>query len=348
MSNPLVSANALQLALNDNFTQNDPSQRSENLGLLHYLFSPANLSGIQRLVAPGNGKLKNIQLVFQNRDAESTVETAIAKKCVSTNEDAEQSVTYTLDETQGVSSDCLIDITHLARATQSNPYYLAQQIQKRMDVCKRKMATLAVQALDGIKGSFASGELNVTSGVKSVKTKKTDGTLSTDLLEQTTFACMNAGYQGSPIMIGWGEAWQYFKRLNAGCCALDGVNVGDLYHQNELIMLGDRRITDVYPDTTHQGYYFTMEQGAIQPVWWNEFEGVDGINHIDESNYKQTVLVDPISGIPFDFILSNNCGKISIQTKLAIKFIGLPNNLFATGDVFNGVTFVNKFQIVNS
>jgi len=68
---------------------------------------------------------------------------------------------------------------------------------------------------------------------------------------------------------------------------------------------------------------------------------------VDDESYKQTVIIDPKTGIPFDFIWSNNCGKISIQVKLAFQFIGLPDDIYPSGDVLNGVTYVNKYRIVN-
>jgi hypothetical protein len=228
-----------------------------------------------------------------------------------------------------------------------NPLWIARQIQRRMDVCKRKMATQAVAALSGLIGKFAAGEANVTGQVKAVQTKKADGTLDTSLLEEVDYACLNAGYASTPYLFGWGEAWQYFRRLEAGCCTLNGVDAGELAAKSPLVMIGDRRIPELYPDATSQGYFFTAELGAIQPLWWNEFEGPEGINTVDDAHYKQTVLVDPRSGIPFDFIWSNNCGKISIQVKLAWQLVGLPADLYPTGDRLEGVTFVNKYRIVN-
>ena len=187
MTNPIITCPKIQDDLNQYFLQGNVTERSEQLGLLEFLFSAENMSGIKRKIAPGYGKFKSVELLYQPRLAESVVETTIAKKCTSTNEDGNLSVTYQIDETAGVASDTSFDLNHLAEMQADNGFWIAQQIQRRMDVCKRKMASLAIARLDALKGNFATGELNVTADVKTVKTKKSDGTLDTDLLENVQF-----------------------------------------------------------------------------------------------------------------------------------------------------------------
>ena len=71
------------------------------------------------------------------------------------------------------------------------------------------------------------------------------------------------------------------------------------------------------------------------------------INQIDTETYKQTILLDPATGTPFDFVYKNDCGSITISLSLTFKLVALPNDMYSVGDRFEGVTQVNDWVIVN-
>ncbi len=113
---------------------------------------------------------------------------------------------------------------------------------------------------------------------------------------------------------------------------------------NDMVMIPNSRISNKLGSNAD---FLTMASGAVQLLSWNEFMGPRGINVIDQESYKQTVIRDPRTGIPIDFQLNNDCGKIHVNLKIHAEAKGLPTDMFQSGDRYNNVTYVNKYQISN-
>jgi len=156
---------------------------------------------------------------------------------------------------------------------------------------------------------------------------------------------MNNAYPTAPFIFGFGEILKYTKKVAAGCCAAEGVDYGSYAANNEYVMVADKKIWTALGANDE---FLMLAPGAVQMLQWLEFEGANGINVINDEAYKQTVITDPKSGFRFDFQLKNDCGVISVNFKLAHKLVGLPADLYSTGDVFAGEKWVHNFAISNA
>ncbi len=343
--NDVISCPQIQEDLQTQFTQFDPLGAKDVQGFTDFVSSPMNTNGfMQNQIAGGNGKLKQVELVYTPPIAESSVGSSTAKLCVSNNEDGQLSHTYEIDPLVGSAIDRKFTISDLAYMCKDNSLWFAQRIQAMMDALEKSIGTKNATQLALLYGAFGDGESNVTANLKTISTKKASALgspIDIDGLTEILFAAMNAGYAGKPIIIGYNEIYKYIKKIAAGSIAAEGVDYGTYAAQNDLVFIADKKV-----NAALGGEKFMMvAPGAVQMLSYLEFEG--GLSTVNDGAYKQTVMVNPKTGRRFDFQLKNDCGNISVNLKLAHKLIGLPTDMYPVGDNYQNVTFVNKFNISN-
>jgi hypothetical protein len=90
-----------------------------------------------------------------------------------------------------------------------------------------------------------------------------------------------------------------------------------------------------------------MRPGALQPIWVNRFADENGIQAIDAGNYKAGVIVDPYTGIPFDYIANLDCGTWNVQMGITFDVVAPPSDMFSSADRMDGVNWINRFRVVN-
>jgi hypothetical protein len=340
----LIACPTIQDRLNDHFTTCDPTTLREPIPFLEFLTSSVNTNGvIQNQISSGNGKLRTVELVYEPRYRESEASTSAVQSCTADDVAGQLSETYEIDPAVGTSIKQKFVLTQLAEICESDDSYIARQIQKMIDACIRKMATTTMGQVNALKGSFGTGVTANGSNELVVATQKSNGDIDTDFIEQIAFATMDAGYCTIPYIFGYDEIHKAFRRVKAGCCSTSGLHVGEFANQEGMAFFTDYRVKDAFG----ANHFFTTAAGAMQLLTYNEFVGPKGIRTIDDDTYKQTVIRDPATGIPFDFVWKFDCGNIYVQVKLAHKLIGMPTDMFFAGDRLSGVTQVNEFLITN-
>jgi hypothetical protein len=68
---------------------------------------------------------------------------------------------------------------------------------------------------------------------------------------------------------------------------------------------------------------------------------------VDSGNYKLIAITDPMTGVPMDLTISENCGEISITVSTAEKLINLPTDFYSTPDPYAGKNGVFQVLITN-
>lgn len=345
-STDLITCPQIQEDLNNNFGQFDPLGGKDVQGFTDFVVSPTNTTGmLQNKISAGGGKVRSVELVYTQPILESAVSTSPAKKCTSSNEAGQTSKTYEIDTTAGVQYDETFNLLHMAFMCKENSLWIAQNIQRMMDVLSKKIGTINATQLALLNGAFVPGESGVAADVKTIRTRKTtSGDFDINGLEEIAFTAVNNGYTLTPFVFGFGEIYKYMQKLAVGCCANDGINYGDYAGAHNVIFVPDKKV-----NTALGGNGFMMVQpGAVQMLSWLEFEGARGINMIDTEIYKQTVIVNPKNGLRFDMQWTNSCGNINISLKLAHKLVGLPTDMYSVGDPYHNVNWVHQFDINNA
>jgi hypothetical protein len=345
----IISCPQIQQDINDNFLKGDPTAAAEVQSFTDFVVNPVNTSNIlQRKISPGGGKKRDVQLLWTPPILESEIGTSPAKKCTSSNEAGMLDKTYTLDTDEGVNYDEKFDLIHMASMCQENSLWFAKRLQAMMDGLTKKIGTINAEQLALLVGKFGTGDndTSLSNTLKTISTRKTGSSdFNLEALEEIKFSAVNAAYPGIPYVFGFGEIYKYMKRVAAGCCTNDGLDIASFAAQNDIVFMADKKI---YTALGADDDFIMVAPGAVQMLQWLEFEGANGINVINDEAYKQTVIVNPKNGMRFDLQIKNDCGTIYVNMKLAHKLVGLPDDLFSVGDAFDGVKWVNKFKITNA
>lgn len=313
---------------------------------LNFLTSGENTEGVlQKSISPGEGKLRTVEVRYQPRITEEQVtETISDHNCTATTKRGDTITVYDLDETDGVLVEELIDLSDLRRKCQSNNDWLMRRISDMLDVYARKLATKMVSQATLLTGQFADGDNDVVNDVKTVATRKANGDIDKDLLTEVEFSAINASFCGGLFGFGYSEFTKYFRELNAGCCSNQGLDMGALARQFGISVASDRRIVDP-ANGFGTDNFILVQAGALQMLTWVEYD--DPVSMIDDDQLKQTTIIHPTLGTPVDFLMRHDCGKVHLIVKSAAKLVGLPTDLYCAGDIWEGVTGVLQFNIVN-
>jgi hypothetical protein len=342
--NDIIACPQIQEDLNTQFVQFDPLGAKDVQGFTDFVSSPMNTNGfLQNQIAGGNGKLRQVELVYTPPIAESDVSDDATKLCVSSNEDGQISHTYEIDPTVGSSINRKFTIAELAYMCKDNSVWFAQRLQAMMDALEKKIGTDNATQLSLLTGAFGDGDTGIVANVKTIRTRKaTSGDFDIDGLGEIIFSAMDAGYANKPFVFGYGEILKYMKKLAAGCCADEGVDYGTYAAMNDLVFIADKKVKAALGGEN----FLMLQPGAVQMLTYLEFEGA--LNTVNDGAYKQDIIVNPKTGRRFDFQLKNDCGNISVNLKLAHKLVGLPTDMYPVGHSHQNVTFVNEFAINNA
>jgi hypothetical protein len=331
--------------LDEYFLSCDPSRILGTLGVTRFLLDPVNTNGQLQKQLTFQNKKRQVELVWTPRLREEDVGTDTTQICDSDNEIGENTEIYDIPD-NGSSWDFSRSLSDLERHCEEDESYYARMIAMGMDVLYRDMETKVMTKIQTLFGAFAVGESNVAANVKTVQTKKATACCNDpdiNFLSEIEFASRNAAYCSGAYAFGWNETYKAFKKLDATCCADNGLDLAQFKSISGITFLPSEKVETALGANR----FFTMAAGAAQIGYWNEFMGANGIRVIDTEIYKQGVLIHPILGLPVDYSWTFNCGKITVQLKLDWDLFGLPTDLFCADDRLNGVTFINEYYINN-
>lgn len=341
----IVPCEDLQGLLEENFANIQPL---EHLPVIDWVFSDMNLSPVlNRQVSPGGGKIKNVNLVYTPRQAESDAETTIDFQCSSDNEAGQLTEPYTLDTTQGVYVSEKFSAANLKTMCRSNGNWFAARILAMQDLALRKLESVYTAQLSGLVGTFASDDtdLSMSNMLKTVSTRDADGNVKMDFWEEISYTQMLSEFASNPIVFGSGDMTKAVKNVYAGCCASYGMDLGEFASQNPFTYFHSNRLANVL----EADHFLMLHPGQVQPLWFNLWSDEDGNPFsVDTPIQKSMVIEDFRYGLPWDYTFKLDCGNIFVEIALATKLVGLPTDLYSEGDRLEGYTGVLEFAISNS
>lgn len=345
-----IECNALQRDIDGVFGCNyTMTNKLSETSLLLFLMSPANTNGVlQKSLNPGGGKIKRVEVFYQPRISMGAVGTTINREdCSSSNVEGDLSHTYDIDETDGISWNFKIGQGDLIRRCEEDALYIAKQLSRGMQAMARRMDAILAADLIPFAGSFGINDTltsTFNAGAKIVKTKESGMATSYNFVEEIDYTAEDAGYCNSPYIFGYNEIFKAMKRLDATCCASNGIDVATLANNSGIRFIPNRNILNALGATTNK--FITLDAGQIQLIRYNAYQG-SLLDANTQTYYERGIEHPEIPGLMFDLRVTNNCGTWSFFIDLAFQLKGLPNDIYASEDIYYGVTGVNKFQVVN-
>ena len=343
LTSSYVDCEIIQAMLDDQFVL--CSSPLDAMPALEAILATQKSMGIAQSVSDGNGKVKNVRVVYENRLLETDVTSSSGTRaCTTELETFDKSAIYDIDPSVWLRAAEKFTTVELATVcTADVQSMIAKKIAKVIDVLERKVATQTATQLVSLYGKWstdvtldnASDELVVPTLV-SAATKVIDysGMSSIDL------ALLQTGYCQAPIIVGGSALYQYGKWINNGCCSTTGVNVLDMANEFGKAILYDKRVATALGSDNKS---IVFQPGAVALITYNEAAQVPNLG----ANYAKFKVFSPRTGLPIDIVMSDNCGTISVLGFANTKLVGLPTDMFAVGDEYRGVTFVNKILVTN-
>lgn len=344
LSSTYIQCETIQTMLDEAFvtctTPLDP------MPALEAIIATQKASGIKQEVSDGTGKVKNVKVIYETRLLESaTTVGSGARTCTTTTETFNSYANYTIDPAVWVKAEEKFTVVELATVcTADVQQMIAKKINKVVDVLERKIATQVATdlvALYGKWGTNTSGTVNgsdelVLAQYAVTATKAIDYTAMSTL----DLALVQTGYCGTPIIVGGSALYQYGQFVNHGCCATSGVNVLDMAADYGKVIMYDKRVKSALGSDLKA---IAFQAGSLALITYNEAAQVPNLG----ANYAKFRVNSPRTGLPIDIVMSDNCGTISVIGYANVKLVGLPTDMFAVGDEYRGVTFVNKILVTN-
>lgn len=335
-----------------NYINWNPTFIQEGVTLVPYLLSSENTSGIfQRDLSPRSGKKRVVEVLYQQRILESETGSTHTFACSSEKEYGEQSTTYEFGD-QATSKDFKLDPTNYYESCASYEEWFMKALLLNIDVMDRAVETKTWAEIAPLFGKFAStdNDLSASDTIKTVQTKYADETINEDAVAEIDYSKKLLAYGDmKPVLLGEGEIYKYMKKLEVGCCANQGIDMGEFFYRNaNLRLLSSYRATTALGENT----FYMLRPTAVQMVTWNKFKSGDRNMTIDEVDRKATTIVSPFTGLMYDMVLNLVCdangGWIwNMSLALTHQLISMPSDLYCEGDNLYGVTGLNKFLISN-
>lgn len=343
LSSQNVQCETIQFALNTQFESCVTPQ--EAMPALEAIIATQNAAGIAQTVSDGMGKVKTVKVTYDQRALESAAtETTGARTCTSTNETYNNYTTYTIDPTTYVSYGEKIEIADLATVCQDPTEFYAKKVAKVIDVLERKIATKTATELVALYGKWGS---NVTVNGSDELVVAQYVSAATKVIDYSSMpaidlALMKTGYCAPAIIVGGGALYSYGQFINAGCCSSTGVNTLDIANQYGKAIMYDKRVATALGSDLKS---IAFQAGSVALITYNEYNESDLVGA--GTNYSKFKVNSPRTGLPIDIVIKDDCGTISIIGYATTKLVGLPTDMFAVGDEYRGVTFVNKLLVTN-
>lgn len=341
----LINCPEIQAELNGHFGE-DPTLTVEPLVLTEFLLSDFNTAAteqqsLKEKVSPGGGKSRIVELIYSPRLSESDVSDSEGNEsCTADDPPGDVSQQYDVGD-RYLQVSVAINPRDLRYRCEENTTFAAKKIAQKLSQLERALETEYFTALSLLYGNFAAEETGVVSKTKQVATRDSSGKFSTDAMVQVPQSTAWANYPGPPILFGGRQWGEYMQEVNAGCCAIDGINVADLAAQNQMALLKSYRADTIFGE----GAAISVAPRAAQLLEWMEYEGMA---FIDLGTVQQMTITSPRTGQRFDMKINVDCnGIFNFFIRKYFKLVSMPNDVYFPDDRLAGVVNINRFEIVN-
>ena len=323
--------------------------RIESLPFLEYLRSPVNTSNITNLVYRGRGKTVDVDVRYFKRFAESELlESQPNPVCSGGSTDPDTTATYTIDTSENVQDLRTFSIHDLERYCADNPFYVADLIMRMVDNVERGIATKSATQAAALIGKWASDVTVDADDNLEIATKNASGEFDVSFLGDVRLALTKTNYVGGAANFADTLLYRAYMDAQQGCCNDNGIDVSASLNAYGIATMWDRRLEAAMTSAQGANTSMVVQPGALALLYHTRSEWTDGMpaDWKIGSDYAFRPIIGR-TGTPLDLTVSDNCGVVTIAVTGTTKVVGLPTDMFKSGDTFEGVTGVNSIQTVN-
>lgn len=276
------------------------AKKRSKLGYLEALNSPLNMVGQQQIMTQNGSKKRVVEIRWRQRRIEGQVETTASGTC--TSEDFPDFNAELFNVTKYVETKFSINTSEFKKVCEGRSKFINDTIELAYDALARKInATLLEEQLlnfglnKGNSNSSAAKDVTVlatTTGApyaSALQTLMSDYDLANEMV-------------GTPIWIGGGNIYKYWKTLAQGCCNDGGVNMLDLSNSLGYAPFADTQVGAIMGANN----FIVMEPHSVQFVTFNDYVGEDATS--SGTSVARGTITDKKTGITYDIkILQTDC-----------------------------------------
>lgn len=361
----LVPCPDIQDRLDALFLAYDAATMRDETPFFDFLQSTNNREGINMRVSPGKGKLMNVDLTYEERLlASATTNLATTtRSCTATTVRGNKVASYELDPAQVLQTEELLaeaDFTYMCENIDTIvSRKIAKLISGHMLAVASAMTTQASLLLSPrwssdiattTIGSTTMGQVeDFTSGI-SIKYLKLFTRLSGGINPDPAGwaflqkALMQSNFGTVSPIFTTGEMFDYAQLMRAGCCATSGVDLLAIQNQYGIAVAYDRLVGSVIDTSATDAW--VLRPGALQVI--NYTRNDNGLSEAAGvkvgASYQKQVIFDPRTNYKMDLTISETCSGVSIIIESVPKVVGMPTDMFNTGDHMAYNTFFNGIR----
>ena len=343
----------IQGRLNDYFETNDALFFAEPMPWAEFLTSPANSSVLTQQIAPGGGKKKSVQVVYEQRALESEVLADQANpNCQSANLGEDCSETYQIDTELNQQYGILMTPDLLRENCESNGDYVNRKIAMAVDAVDRKVATQLTNESAVLMGKWAANVPNVTLDQLAVRTERTGDPESPYPYthSEISMALRKTGFGQNTVIAGGSTLHSYYENTAfSGCCADSGINLFDQFSRFGRAIMYDRRLEEALPGAENESV--ALQPGTLAVLHYTQVPWREGMpaGVQEGADYWATTIVSPRLGIPYDVMIKDTCGAgVSVTVTATAKVVSAPDDMFKATDNYEGVKWFADILVDNA
>ena len=317
----------LQTTLNRVAGENAPALKRDRVGYLDALKSEVNMSGVEQIPVPTNGKKRLVQVNYYQRGIEAEVDLTCTADCPADIEREPLEAIVDVDnciQTKGL----VFNESEMRKLCEEDSVWVANVIMGQMNAVNVALnkQLLAQQALNF--GTFLDGTTSKQVKLFEDVSNAARPIATAEIRHQYDLTAAS----GTPIMIGGGNL-DLFAKVNQIACCNDVVGA-DLARWTDYAYYFDRFVdTQIGPNE-----FIVMAPGAVQLVTWNQYLGEYAKRN---DVFEHGTITDPFTGLTYDLkVHYDDCAdRWLIKFFLHWNIFFIPNNAFQVGDDLSGVNY---------
>jgi len=315
----------LQTTLNRTAGQNAPALKRDRVGYMEALLSEANLSGVEMIPVPTNGKKRMVQIDYYQRGFNAEIN-GTTNDCVTDEEPGPLEKIVDITDTVQ-SAGLLFNESEMRKLCEADDVWISNVLMGQMNAVNVTLNQhlLGLQATNF--GNFEDGTALKTVKLFEDTTNASRGIATAQIRHEYD----KAAASGAPIMVGGGNLDLFAKVNQIACCNDVGV---DMARWTDYQYYYDRFVEGAIGANE----FIVLAPGAVQLVTWNEYLG-DYAKANDV--FEHGTITDPFTGLTYDLkIHYDDCAdawSIKFYVHFSLEFI--PANAFNAADDLSGVNY---------
>jgi len=335
------ACNCIQQALNNIAGRDAQALRRDKVGMISFLRSPENMSGVEQLqLDPGTGKRKCVEVNWIQKFCEATINESITDDCSTGTETPPfcevTNITHELE-----TDNMVFDEDNMRRLcgplAVTDEMWIASVMNAQFNSLLVYWDKLVLNAVLNNIGTFMDGD--------TIKAIQLFNTAATDMIGPRTRAIANiqdefdqAALSGKPNIIGAGEVNKWAQMIDFGTPNAAGQNVAQI--ASGFNFFYDRFVTGVFGPAE----FLVLNPGSAQLLTWQKYVG----KYAKKSpTFEHGTIVDPMTGIRFDLKVHYNDCNDTYYTKLQQnwEFFVIPDDGDASCADHYGVNGIFNYEV---